>query len=50
MQKKFRKNLTQSCSEIVENVGIDVTVVDDILDPDTPDSIFPNNWILFMKC
>mgnify|MGYP001160623983 FL=1 len=28
-------------------VGIDVTVVDDTLDPDTPDSIFPNNWISF---
>lgn len=28
-------------------VGIDVTVVDDILNPDTPDSIFPNNWISF---
>lgn len=33
--------------EKLENVGIDVTVVDDILDPDTPDSIFPNNWISF---
>jgi hypothetical protein len=28
-------------------VGIDVTVVDDTLDPDTPDSVFPNNWISF---
>lgn len=28
-------------------VGIDVTVVEDTLDPDTPDSIFPNNWISF---
>ena len=28
-------------------VGIDVTVVDDTLDIDTPDSIFPNNWISF---
>lgn len=28
-------------------VGIDVTVVDDTLNPDTPDSIFPNNWISF---
>ena len=27
--------------------GIDVTVVDDTLAPDTPDSIFPNNWISF---
>jgi hypothetical protein len=28
-------------------VGIDVTVVDDTINPDTPDSIFPNNWISF---
>lgn len=28
-------------------VGIDVTVVDDTITPDTPDSIFPNNWISF---
>jgi len=28
-------------------VGVDVTVVDDTLEPDTPDSIFPNNWISF---
>ena len=28
-------------------VGVDVTVVQDTLTPDTPDSIFPNNWISF---
>ena len=28
-------------------VGIDVTVVDDTKNPDTPDSIFPNNWVSF---
>lgn len=33
--------------EKLRNVGIDVTVVEDTLDPDTPDSIFPNNWISF---
>ncbi|WP_296150804.1 citrulline utilization hydrolase CtlX [uncultured Flavobacterium sp.] len=27
--------------------GINVTVVDDTKTPDTPDSIFPNNWISF---
>ncbi|MDQ0965607.1 hypothetical protein QFZ20_001010 [Flavobacterium sp. W4I14] len=26
---------------------IDVTVVDDTLEPETPDSIFPNNWVSF---
>jgi hypothetical protein len=28
-------------------VGVDVTVVNDTENPDTPDSIFPNNWISF---
>ena len=27
--------------------GIEVTVVQDTLYPDTPDSIFPNNWVSF---
>jgi hypothetical protein len=33
--------------EKLRNAGVDVTVVEDTLDPDTPDSIFPNNWISF---
>jgi hypothetical protein len=33
--------------EKLRGVGVDVTVVDDTLNPDTPDSIFPNNWISF---
>lgn len=28
-------------------VGVQVLVVEDTLEPDTPDSIFPNNWISF---
>lgn len=28
-------------------VGVDVTVIEDTKSPDTPDSIFPNNWISF---
>jgi len=27
--------------------GVEVTVIDDTLEPETPDSIFPNNWISF---
>ena len=27
--------------------GIDVMVVDDTLEPHTPDSVFPNNWVSF---
>lgn len=28
-------------------VGVNVIVIDDTKEPDTPDSIFPNNWISF---
>ena len=31
----------------LRSVGVNVIVVDDTLSPDTPDSIFPNNWISF---
>ena len=31
----------------LRNAGINVTVVEDTKTPDTPDSIFPNNWISF---
>ena len=31
----------------LQTVGIHVIVVDDTKDFDTPDSIFPNNWISF---
>lgn len=33
--------------EKLSTVGVDVTVVNDIENADTPDSIFPNNWISF---
>lgn len=31
----------------MRSVGVNVIVVDDTLESDTPDSIFPNNWISF---
>lgn len=31
----------------LESVGINVVVVEDTLETDTPDSVFPNNWISF---
>lgn len=31
----------------LEDQGVNVVVVDDTVDPDTPDSIFPNNWVSF---
>jgi hypothetical protein len=33
--------------EKLRAVGVDVTVIDDVENADTPDSIFPNNWISF---
>ncbi|AZI27447.1 amidinotransferase [Pedobacter sp. G11] len=33
--------------ELLRQNDIDVTVVDDTLQPETPDSIFPNNWVSF---
>mgnify|MGYP000977331335 FL=1 len=33
--------------EKLKNIGVNVLVVNDTKKPDTPDSIFPNNWISF---
>lgn len=33
--------------EKLQSVGVLVIVIDDTLETDTPDSIFPNNWITF---
>jgi hypothetical protein len=33
--------------EKLKKVGVNVVVVNDTQEPDTPDSIFPNNWISF---
>lgn len=33
--------------EKLRGVGVNVVVVDDIAENDTPDSIFPNNWVSF---
>lgn len=45
-QSKARKEFEDFVTKL-RNKGIDVTVVEDLLDPDTPDSIFPNNWVSF---
>lgn len=31
----------------LQQAGVDVTVIDDTISPDTPDSVFPNNWVSF---
>lgn len=33
--------------EKLKAIGVNVIVVDDTTDPDTPDSVFPNNWVSF---
>lgn len=33
--------------QILRDNGVNVTVVNDTVDPYTPDSIFPNNWVSF---
>lgn len=33
--------------EKLRSVGVNVVVVDDSTDTDTPDSVFPNNWVSF---
>ena len=34
-------------ANILRQNGVDVIVIDDTLEPHTPDSIFPNNWVSF---
>lgn len=41
-QKEFDTFVTK-----LRKVGVNVTVIEDTLEPSTPDSIFPNNWISF---
>lgn len=36
-----------ACVAKLREAGVNVIVVDDTLKPDTPDSIFPNNWVSF---
>ena len=36
-----------SLVDALQDKGIDVIVVDDTVEPHTPDSIFPNNWVSF---
>lgn len=33
--------------KVLRNNGVNVTVINDTAEPNTPDSIFPNNWVSF---
>jgi hypothetical protein len=46
VQDKAVKEFDAFVKLLREN-GVDVTVVEDTVEPHTPDSIFPNNWISF---
>ena len=35
----------EGLADLLRQAGIDVIIVDDTPEPETPDSIFPNNWI-----
>lgn len=45
-QEKAQKEFDEFIAKLRLN-GVDVTVVKDSINPFTPDSIFPNNWISF---
>jgi hypothetical protein len=46
VQNKALKEFDAFVNLLQQN-GVDVTVVEDTIEPHTPDSIFPNNWISF---
>jgi len=46
VEKKAQEEFDTYVSVLREK-GIQVTVVQDTLDPDTPDALFPNNWVSF---
>jgi hypothetical protein len=49
-QQRVHEQALQQFDDMVKLLrenGVEVIVVDDTLDPHTPDSIFPNNWISF---
>jgi len=46
IQQQAQKEFTVF-AEKLRSENIDIIVVDDTLEPQTPDSIFPNNWVSF---
>lgn len=49
-QEKVQEKALVEFDAFVEKLrakGIDVTVIEDTLNPHTPDAIFPNNWVSF---
>jgi len=46
VQSKAKEEFDSFVAKL-KNVGVNVIVVEDTLEPNTPDSIFPNNWVSF---
>ena len=49
---RAQENALQEFNGFVEKLrvkGVNVVVIPDTKDPDTPDSIFPNNWVSFHR-
>ncbi|WP_276090131.1 arginine deiminase-related protein [Pedobacter sp. JY14-1] len=46
IQQQALKEFDNFAALLREN-GVDVTVINDTLTPETPDSLFPNNWVSF---
>lgn len=46
VQQKARQEFDAFVSLLQQN-GVDVTVIEDTPEPYTPDSVFPNNWVSF---
>jgi hypothetical protein len=45
-QEDARREFDEMVRQL-QAIGVDVMVYDDTVDPYTPDSIFPNNWVSF---
>ena len=46
VQNKALKEFDAFVNTLQKN-GVDVMIVEDTIEPHTPDSIFPNNWVSF---
>tara|TARA_B100000902_G_C27221621_1_gene870000 strand:- start:312 stop:1250 length:939 start_codon:yes stop_codon:yes gene_type:complete len=46
IQRKALKEFN-SFVDLLKNAGVNVIVIEDTIMPETPDSIFPNNWVSF---
>ena len=46
VQNKAKEEFDNFVAKL-RNVGVNVIVVEDTIEPNTPDSIFPNNWVSF---